>query len=109
MFKKTYIKEWAMKYFILITIFFPFSINAENEFPSSGLIETIEILNGNKEVEGVEIIVIEKSAYELEAQQQKAMEREQKLYLEHLQYMEQDKTEKQLITERLKALTNKND
>ena len=94
----------TMRYFILITIFLPFALNAENKFPSHDLIETIETLNGNKEVEGVEIIVIEKDAHELEAQQQKITEREQRLHQEHLKYMEQHKSESQLIKERLKVI-----
>ena len=95
---------------LIITLFLPFTLNAENVEPldseqMDNIIEALEILNCKKEVEGVEIICIEKEIpEEVRALEQQIIEQEQKAYLEHLRYMDQQKDERQMLKDKIKAL-----
>ena len=69
------------------------------------IIETIEILNCKKEVEGIEIICIEEEIpEEVRALEKQIMEKQQKAYLEHQRYMSQQKDERQVLRDKVKAL-----
>ena len=98
------------KLLLIITLFLPFTLNAGNVEPLDSeqmvnIIEALEILNCKKEVEGVEIICIEKEIpEEVRALEKQIIEQEQKAYLEHLRYMGQQKDERQVIKDKIKAL-----
>ena len=98
------------KLLLIITLFLTFTLNVgcaeslDSEQMIS-IIETLEILNCKKEVEGVEIICVEKEIpEEVRALEKQIMEQEQKAYLEHLRYMSQQKDERQVIRDKVKAL-----
>ena len=69
------------------------------------IIESLEILNCKKEVEGVEIICIEKEIpEEVRALEKQIIEKEQKAYLEHQRYKSQQKDERQVLKDKVKEL-----
>ena len=98
------------KLLLIITLLLTFTLNAgcSESLDSEQVINTIEaleILNCKKEVEGVEIICIEKEIpEEVRALEKQIMEQEQKAYLEHLRYMDQQKDERQMLKDKIKAL-----
>ena len=98
------------KLLLIITLFLTFTLNVGcteslDSEQMINIIETLEILNCKKEVEGVEIICIEKEIpEEVRAFEKKIMEQEQKAYLEHLRYMSQQKDERQVLKDKVKAL-----
>ena len=98
------------KLLLIIILFLTFTLNVGYAEPLDSeqmvnIIETLEILNCKKEVEGVEIICIEKEIpEEVRALEKQIMEQEQKSYLEHLRYMSQQKDERQALRDKVKAL-----
>ena len=98
------------KLLLIITLFLTFTLNVGCTEPLDSeqmvnIIETLEILNCKKEVEGVKIICIEKEIpEEVRALEKQIMEQEQKAYLEHLRYMSQQKDERQVLRDKIKAL-----
>ena len=98
------------KLLLIFTLFLTFILNTgcSESLDSDqmiGIVETLEILNCKKEVEGVEIICVEKDIpEEVHALEIKIMEQEQKAYSEHLRYMSQQKDERQVMRDKVKAL-----
>ena len=98
------------KLLLIFTLFLTFTLNVGcteslDSEQMVNMIETLEILNCEKEVEGVEVICIEKDIpEEVLAREKQIMEQEQKAHLEHLRYMSQKKDERQVLRDKVKAL-----
>jgi len=98
------------KLLLIITLFLTFTLNVGcteslDSEQMVNIVETLDILNCKKEVEDVKVICIEKEIpEEVRALEKQIMEQEQKAHLEHLRYMSQQKDERQMIRDKVKAL-----
>jgi uncharacterized protein (UPF0128 family) len=98
------------KLLLTFTLFltFTFNLGCSESLDSDQMVfivETLEILNCEKEVEDVEIICIEKEIpEEVRLLEQQIMEQQQKAYLEHQRYMSRQKDERQVLRDKVKAL-----